>query len=201
MKRLCLVLVLVILSVVSANSALAAPDATEQALLERLRSGGYVVYWRHAATDRRQRDTDFSDMDRCATQRNLSEQGRAEARAAGALFVDYGVPVGEVVSSDFCRNRETAVLAFGRYERVPDLWNLPQARAGGHDREQLAAALRKRLGSEPADPVVNTIIVGHNLNLQVAAGVVLDEGDMAVFRPLGGRGFELEGIIRASAFR
>jgi phosphohistidine phosphatase SixA len=201
MKRVCLALALMMLSVVSANSALAAPDATEQALLERLRSGGYVVYWRHTATDRRQRDTDFSDMDRCATQRNLSEQGRTEARAAGALFVEYGVPVGEVLSSDFCRNRETAALAFGRYERVADLWNLPQARAGGHDSDQLAVALRKRLATQPRDPEANTVIVGHNLNLQVAAGVVLDEADMAVFRPLGVRGFELEGVIRASAFR
>lgn len=199
MKPIIFAVVLLILSVMPLGAALAAPDASEQALLERLRSGGYVVYWRHAATDHGQRDTGFSNMDDCATQRNLSAAGRADAQAAGALFADYGIVVGEVLSSDFCRNRDTAQLAFGRYTRVPALWNLPQARFGGHDPEALIASLRRRLASPP-DAGSNTVIVGHNLNLQVAAGVVLDEGDMAVFRPQGVRGFELEGVIRARAF-
>jgi hypothetical protein len=56
------------------------------ALLERLAEGGYVVYWRHAATDRRQGDRDLRDMDQCASQRNLDARGRAQARTVGAGF-------------------------------------------------------------------------------------------------------------------
>jgi phosphohistidine phosphatase SixA len=171
-----------------------------EALLERLAEGGYVVYWRHAATDRRQGDRDFRDMDQCEFQRNLDARGRAQARTVGAGFVARGIPVGEVLTSDFCRNRETAEIAFGRYERVKNLWNLPVANASGLGRDALVNGLRERLGTPPADPSKNTVIVGHNLNLQAAAGVRIDEGVMAVFEPLGDARFAFLGTLEPADF-
>jgi phosphohistidine phosphatase SixA len=171
-----------------------------EALLERLADGGYVVYWRHAATDRRQGDRDFRDMDQCEFQRNLDARGRAQARTVGAGFVARGIPVGEVLTSDFCRNRETAEIAFGRYERVKNLWNLPVASASGLGRDALVNGLRERLGTPPADPSKNTVIVGHNLNLQAAARVRIDEGVMAVFEPLGDARFAFLGTLEPSDF-
>jgi phosphohistidine phosphatase SixA len=56
-------------------------------------------------------------LDDCATQRNLGEQGRAEARRLGALFREKKVQVGAVLTSQWCRTRETARLAFG--EQLP----------------------------------------------------------------------------------
>jgi phosphohistidine phosphatase SixA len=170
------------------------------ALLERLAEGGYVVYWRHAATDRRQGDRDFRDMDQCASQRNLDARGREQARTEGARFAALGISVGEVLTSDFCRNRETAEIAFGRSERVRNLWNLPAAHASGLGRDALVNGLRERLGTPPADPSRNTIIVGHNLNLQAAAQVRIDEGEMAVFEPLGDARFALLGTLEPADF-
>jgi hypothetical protein len=53
------------------------------ALVEALRGGGYVLYFRHAATDFSQEDTDTRDLRNCRTQRNLNAKGRADARAVG----------------------------------------------------------------------------------------------------------------------
>jgi len=171
-----------------------------EALFERLADGGYVVYWRHAATDRRQGDRDFRDMDQCEFQRNLDARGQAQARTVGAGFVARGIPVGEVLTSDFCRNRETAEIAFGRYERVRDLWNLPAAHASTLGRDVLVSRLRERLGTVPADASKNTVIVGHNLNLQAAAQVRIDEGEMAVFEPQGNGRFILLGTLTPADF-
>ncbi|MHB1374147.1 MAG: histidine phosphatase family protein [Thauera sp.] len=182
--------------------AFAAPAAwAEDAarLFDRLGAGGYVIYWRHAATDRSQRDRDLSDMARCETQRNLSALGREQARRVGEVFLARGVPVGRVLASDFCRNRDTAQLAFGRHERVRELWNLPMLGAAGLEAEAAVLALRRLLGEAP-QAGVNTVIVGHNLNLQYAAEVVIDEGEMAVFSPLGDSRFRLEGILRPADF-
>jgi phosphohistidine phosphatase SixA len=164
-------------------------------LIEEMRSGGLVIYWRHARTDWRQRDTDLSDMDRCATQRNLNAEGQREARHVGEAFERLGIPVGDVLTSDFCRNRRTAELAFGRYERVADLFNLPAALDPAHG-DRLVSSLREMLATPPRDPSVNTVIVGHNLNLRAAASVYIDEGGIAVFQPLGHEGFRHLGSLR-----
>jgi phosphohistidine phosphatase SixA len=185
------------LALLVAAPAALAEDAAR--LLDRLTEGGYVIYWRHAATDRSQRDRDLSDMERCEAQRNLSALGREQARRVGEVFAARGVPVGEVFASDFCRNRDTAQLAFGRHERVRELWNLPMLRAAGLAVEAAVLDLRRRLGQAPASGL-NTVIVGHNLNLQYAAEVVIDEAEMAVFRPLGDSRFRLEGVLRPADF-
>ncbi len=169
------------------------------ALIERMQDGGLVIYWRHARTDHSQRDSDLSAMDHCETQRNLDAEGRQQARNVGDGFVRLGIPAGAVLTSDFCRNRETAELAFGRYQRVQDLFNLP-AEPDPNRREWLVNSLRDRLGTSPADPARNTVIVGHNLNLRAAANVFLDEGDLALFQPLGNGRFRHLGNLRPRDF-
>ena len=165
------------------------------ALIEKMRDGGLVIYWRHALTDHSRRDSDLSDMDRCETQRNLNGPGRQQARAVGEAFERHGIPVGTVLSSTFCRNRDTAELAFGRYESVDDLFNLPAVRDPARQ-EWLVTSLRERLATPPEDAALNTVIVGHNLNLRAAANVFIDEGGIALFEPLGGNRFRHLGSLR-----
>jgi len=185
-------LVLLLAALMFLPAPLLADD--RDALIEEMRNGGLVIYWRHAKTDWRQRDTDLSDMDRCATQRNLNEEGRGQARHVGEAFERLAIPVGRVLSSDFCRNRDTAELAFGRYERVADLFNLPATRDPAR-RDQLVSSLRAMLATPPEDPSVNTVIVGHNLNLRAAANVFIDEGGIAVFKPMDREGFRHLGSL------
>jgi len=165
------------------------------ALIEKMRDGGLVIYWRHALTDHSRRDSDLSDMDRCETQRNLNDPGRQQARGVGEAFERHGIPVGTVLSSAFCRNRDTAELAFGRYESVDDLFNLPAVRDPARQ-EWMVTSLRERLATPPEDAALNTVIVGHNLNLRAAANVFIDEGGIALFEPLGGNRFRHLGSLR-----
>lgn len=53
-------------------------------------------------------------LDDCATQRNLSEAGRAHARRAGEAFRAHGVAFDRALTSPWCRCKETALLALGR---------------------------------------------------------------------------------------
>jgi broad specificity phosphatase PhoE len=167
-------------------SAQAGPLAG-QALLGALRQGGYVIYFRHAATDMTQTD---SDLSRCETQRNLNEQGRADARAIGAAFHALGIPVGHVFSSGYCRARDTAQLAFGRSELVRDLSGLPASQ-----REQRVAALRKLLATEP-QAGTNTVLVAHGFNITAAAEISLAEGEAAIFAPGAEGAFRLVARLR-----
>jgi broad specificity phosphatase PhoE len=148
-----------------------------------------VIFFRHAATDRTQTDRDLS---RCETQRNLNEQGRAEARAIGQAFRTLGIPVGAVLSSGYCRTRDTAELAFGRAEIVRDISGLPD-----DQRERRTQALRRLLGTQPSSET-NTVIVSHGFNITAAANISIAEGEAAIFAPGGGESFTLVARVLAA---
>jgi phosphohistidine phosphatase SixA len=152
------------------------------ALVEALRGGGHVIYFRHAATDFSQQDTNRQNLADCASQRNLDDAGRADARRIGEGFAALGIPVGQVLSSEYCRTRETAELAFGRVTPTIDLTSVFAA-AETDDDEARMAALRRLLATPP-EPGTNTVLVGHQANLADAAGVVIAEGEAAIFLPL-----------------
>jgi hypothetical protein len=88
----------------------------EDAMAERLRAGRCAVLWRHAQTTSGVGDPPGFRLDRCDTQRNLSDAGRAQARAAGEWFRSRGLRPRTVRSSAWCRCRDTAQLAFGAHE-------------------------------------------------------------------------------------
>jgi phosphohistidine phosphatase SixA len=92
------------------------PELTAPADIARaLRAGGYVIYMRHGQTRRSELELEsktraagkFSLAD-CSTQRNLSDEGIAEARAAGAQFRRMNLPVARYLSSRYCRVSQTA---------------------------------------------------------------------------------------------
>jgi phosphohistidine phosphatase SixA len=163
----------------------ATPAAGEElagpALLAALREGGFVIYFRHARTDFSQDDTDLSDLSNCATQRNLSPEGRDQARRIGEAIAALGIPVSAVLSSELCRTRETAELAFGQTTPMPDLTSFGTAGSEAEEQER-AAALRRLLATPPVRST-NTVLVGHLFNIQAAASIGLAEGEAAIFSP------------------
>lgn len=167
-------------------TASATPVADEElagpALLEALRGGGFVIYFRHARTDFSQDDTNLTDLANCATQRNLSDEGREQARQIGEAFTALGIPIGEVLSSELCRTRETAELAFSRATPTRELSSFGTAESDAEEAERVEA-LRRLLATPPA-PGTNTVLVGHQFNINRATGVSIAEGEAAIFRPL-----------------
>jgi virginiamycin B lyase len=177
------------LVVSAAGAAPSVPGLEGRALADALREGGYVLYFRHAATDFSQEDTDTRNLGNCRTQRNLTARGRADARAIGRAFRNLRIPVGAVLASKYCRTRQTAGLAFGRVRTTTDLTSLPSA-STERERNRRVAALRRLLGTPPKEGV-NTVLVAHLFNIQAAANISLEEGEAAVFEPRGQRRFRL----------
>jgi phosphohistidine phosphatase SixA len=154
-------------------------------LLQALKAGGLIIYFRHASTDFGQNDDQMTGYEDCARQRNLTDPGRAEARAIGAAIKRLELPVGDVLASPFCRTMETARLIFGRAVASPAVRGGP---ASGVDAERYAE-LRKLLSSPPS-PGTDLVIVSHgNPFRAVSQAPYLAEGEAAVIRPLGPAGF------------
>ncbi|WP_019025119.1 MULTISPECIES: histidine phosphatase family protein [unclassified Thioalkalivibrio] len=177
---------------------LGADELSAEQLIERLQGGGLVVFWRHAETDRSHDDYDISDMDDCAGQRNLSTLGRNHARRVGDGFRALEIPVEQVLASPFCRNWETAALAFEDYEIRYDLFNLPWVR-DEERRAHLIDGLARHLHTPPADPSSNIVVVGHDLNLRQAVDLEIQEAELAIFVPAHD-GPKLLGVLAPSDF-
>ncbi len=171
---------------------LAGPSSVvaSEALWDMLKAGGLVVLLRHTTTIPGVGDPPDFRVEDCAGQRNLSEQGREEARRIGAAFRARGIPVGQVLSSRFCRCLETAQLAFGRAEPHPPLDNLFHDRSREPER---AAAIRTLAGTPPATG--NVILVTHGINIAAAIGIQPAQGEMIVITPCAQGTFEVRGRI------
>lgn len=171
---------------------LAVPLSTsaDEALWALLKDGGQVVLLRHTITTPGVGDPAGFRVEDCASQRNLTEQGREDARRIGAAFRDRGVPVGRVLSSRFCRCLETARLAFGKAEPHPPLDNLFHDRSREPER---AGAIRALAAERPEGG--NLILVTHGINIQAAIGLQPAPGEIVVVTPRANGRYEVRGRI------
>ena len=164
-----------------------------ETLVETIHQGGYVLYMRHAASNRSQIDADTVNLDDCSRQRNLSAEGRAQAQAIGEAIRALDIPIGSVTASPYCRCIDTARLAFGHADNSDDLRFTISA--DKQETQRLADALKVLLSTVPADGT-NSVLVAHTGNLREAADVwPKPEGVIHVFRPMGEQGFEHFGSI------
>jgi virginiamycin B lyase len=170
-------------------------DGGPASLAERLRRGGYVLAFRHAATDFSMTDG-TRDLRDCSRQRNLTAEGRRQARSIGREFRRLGIPVGRVLASPFCRTRETASLAFGR--AVSSRALLSAEFFESERAAQRQPARLRRLLARPPRRATNTILVSHNFAIVDATGESLAEGEAVIVLPgRGRRGFEVISRLEA----
>lgn len=106
-----------------------------------LRRGGVVIVFRHALAPGTFDPPGFRLGD-CSTQRNLGEEGRAQARRLGQWFAARSLRPSRVRSSPWCRCLDTAQLAFGQAEVWAALGSPVGAASGAR------TAARRALGLE-----------------------------------------------------
>lgn len=176
-----------------------AAPGSDPALASALERGGLVLVLRHTATDFSKPDRDPVDLRDCRTQRNLSPQGRADARAIGRGVRRLKLGIGAVLASPFCRTKETARLAFGSFAVNLALLNTITTVHDASWRRQIGAA-RRLLGTKPP-PGTLTVLVTHGVVVSDMAGHTLEEGETLVFRPLGTSRYRLLGRIMPREWR
>ena len=167
-----------------ASAASSSPDTAQAlapgALADALRKGGYVIYFRHTATDFSKNDAGMKGYDDCANQRLLSAQGRTDAETIGRNIKGLKLPAGEVFASPFCRTMDTARLMMGSATPRTEM----RESDGNADYPGL-----KQLLATPVAAGSNRWLMGHGIPFRAVAGAPhLAEGEAAVIRP-GGKGW------------
>ena len=143
--------------------------------LAALRRGEAVALIRHATAPGAGDPADFRLGD-CSTQRNLSEEGRNEARALGERLREAGIAGAQVYSSQWCRCLETAgLLGLGEVEPLPILNSFFGDRSRGPSQTE---ALR-RLIAEQGDGAPR-ILVTHQVNIASLTDVFPRSGEVVL---------------------
>jgi phosphohistidine phosphatase SixA len=187
-------LALVALAMLSAGAhAQARPD-----WIELLKGGGYVLVMRHGATHQDQADTDPLNLANVTKQRQLNDVGRAKAKEIGAAMKKLGIPVGQVITSQYFRAIETGrLLGFGEPQPTADVSEGGQV-VTPIENSRRTAALRKLAATAVAG--TNVLVVSHKPNILDAFGkdwFDVREAEISIFKPDGTGGYRLVARVQA----
>ena|SRR5215813_9585402 len=165
--------------------------ASDEEVWVALKTGGKVVLMRHALVDMREGMAHLAPGN-CAEEVNLSSRGIEQAKSIGEAFRAHSIPVGEVLTSPYCRCIDTGNLAFGRATPVQYLMP-PGVLSDGQvtiNQERVLQDIRNHRSSS------NLVMIAHDLNI---SNVVLEPsiamGDFFVLQP-NGADFDVIGKIR-----
>jgi phosphohistidine phosphatase SixA len=168
-----------------AAGSLATPFArADPTTWSAMQAGGVAILLRHAVTEPGVGDPPGYRLDDCATQRNLSAEGRAQAVRIGRMLRERAVRIDAVLSSRWCRCLDTARLAFPQHAVAPfnalnsffdDRTVEPERTRAALDR---IAAIRS-----PA----SAAFVTHHVNILALTGEAVGTGELLVVRHVGGR--------------
>ena len=154
-------------------------EAQQAELWSALQAGGLAILLRHAQTEPGIGDPPGFRLGDCRTQRNLSEEGRRQARRIGEALAARRVRIDAVRSSEWCRCLETARLAFPErsIQPFPALNSFFDGRAA---EPRQTRELRAALAS--IDGPGNVVFVTHQVNIQSLTGETVGSGEAVLLR-------------------
>jgi len=170
----------------------AAGVQADDRLADQMKTGGHVLMVRHAYAPGSGDPANFTIGD-CSTQRNLNDEGRAQARRIGDWLRARGVDSARVYSSQWCRCLETAEnMNLGIVAELPALNSFYEA---PQDREPNLSALRAFLSKQPSDGNL-IVLVTHFVTIAGITDVGVSSGEGVVLQLDGKGGFDVLGNLQ-----
>ncbi len=166
-------------------------SATAADAWAELQQPGAIVLFRHATAPGVGDPAGFR-LNACATQRNLDDTGRAEARRLGEQFRSRKIEVGAVVSSQWCRTRETARLAFGEAVKDEPAFNSTFTASGEVTDAQTAQA--RAILTRWRGPGT-LVVVSHQVNITALTGIYPASAQGVVLRPAADDSLKVVGTV------
>ena len=149
----------------------------DEGVWKQLQAGGYVLLMRHAQTEPGTGDPPGFTLGDCRTQRNLSSEGRAQARRTGEAFRAKDITLNEVRTSAWCRCIDTATLAFDNATVWPALnsfFDAPERKDA--QTKQVQAFIRS------VRPPRNVMLVTHQVNITALTGEPVSSGEIIIIK-------------------
>ena len=168
---------IIIFLLISFNTSLKANS--ENNVQNMLNEGGKLIFIRHAYAPGGG-DPDNFDILNCASQRNLNEEGIEQSKRIGNFFLEKNIMIDKILSSEWCRCKQTAKYAFKNYETKSFL-NSFFSKKFSHKKDkqikELKEYIKKWNGKGNLIFVTHYVVISEILNLPVSSGeiVVVDK--------------------------
>ena len=144
-------------------------------LKKNLEEGGKLIFIRHAYAPGNGDPQNFNLND-CLTQRNLSDSGRKQAKIIGNIFSKTNVSLGGIFSSEWCRCKETARIAFSKFETKKFLNSFYSAQFANNRKKQIQEFenfLKKWNKKDNLVFVTHYVVISEILNYAPSSGEIV----------------------------
>ena len=140
-----------------------------------LKEGEKLIFIRHAVAPGGGDPVDF-DILRCETQRNLSKEGIAQSKNIGKFFSKNNIKIDKVLSSEWCRCRQTAQYAFNKYETKSFLNSFFSEKFSSNKTQQikeLKQYIQNWNSKENLILITHFVVIDEMLNISAASGEII----------------------------
>ena len=146
-----------------------------ETLINHLQEGGKLIFIRHAYAPGNGDPINFNLND-CSTQRNLNEDGRKQARDIGEFFKKNKIKIDKVLSSEWCRCKETADIAFKDFSTNSFLNSFYSSKYAKNKDKQVKALndyIKKFESSKNLIFVTHYVMISEVLNYSPSSGEIV----------------------------
>tara|TARA_B100001540_G_C15765545_1_gene623806 strand:- start:195 stop:746 length:552 start_codon:yes stop_codon:yes gene_type:complete len=144
-------------------------------ILNSLQEGGKLIFIRHAIAPGNG-DPDSFDLKDCSTQRNLNEKGIKQSKKIGRFFKINKIKIDKVISSEWCRCKDTAQIAFGKFETYNALNSFYDERFAPNELKQiedLKNYIKKWDSKKNLVLVTHFVVISSMLDIASSSGEII----------------------------
>ena len=145
-------------------------------ILDSLNEGKKIIFIRHALAPGNG-DPDNFNINDCTTQRNLSKNGIIQSKKIGLFFEINKIKIDKVLSSEWCRCKDTAKIAFKNFETFNALNSFYDEKFASNEDMQIKN-LKKYIKSWESDK--NLILVTHFVVISSILNMGTSSGEMII---------------------
>ena len=149
---------------------------SNETIISSLKDGKKIVFIRHALAPGSGDPSDFKIND-CSTQRNLNKEGKSQSKKIGNFFKTNKIKIDKILSSEWCRCKDTAKLAFGKFETFNALNSFYEERFAANKLRQIKD-LKNYISNWENDS--NLIIVTHYVVILDVLNRTTSSGEMII---------------------
>ena len=145
-------------------------------LIKELKNGNRLIFIRHAYAPGGGDPENFDIID-CASQRNLNESGKKQAKKIGNFFIKNQIPFGKVYSSEWCRCKDTSTIAFKKFKIKNFLNSFFNQKFSKNKDEQIKNLKEFVANSQDSK---NIIFVTHYVVISEVLNYAADSGEIVI---------------------
>ena len=175
-------IIIIIISFIFSNKVFSNSE-----ILKSLDEGGKIIFIRHAIAPGGGDPENFNIND-CSTQRNLSIDGVNQSKLIGKFFIKNKIKIDKVLSSEWCRCKDTAKYAFNEYNTFSALNSFYSSKFAKNEKRQIQE-LKNYIKNWESKK--NLILVTHYVVISSMLDIGVNSGEIII----SNKNFEIIGSI------